>query len=270
MKIRKGETALPRSKKEQEKQKEEKNKTKAKRMKTKQEEKKEKTKKKEETKKKEVKQREKPAEEEEKINETQTEEKITISEENTIQEQDKKETVIEQKKDETKDLVVKGTLNEIQLEKIEKEIKKQTTISEEKKKKINAKVFQNIIIAIIVVLYFIFLNLGFKNLKPQTFLKDLQVFSIITIGITIILFEKAYQKDSGEITIYGIEALVLSICTLMTIYLGANYTSKFTYILNAISMLFAIYYVAKAIVIYRKMMKKALKQTSDIHKIAKS
>ena len=133
--------------------------------------------------------------------------------------------------------------------------------------KINKRIFQNIIIAVVIVLYFIFINLGFYNIEPIKFLKDIQVFSIITIGITIIIFEKAYKKDSGELAIYGIEALVLSICTLLTIFIEINYRNKFSYIINTIAMLFAIYYVGKSIIIYIKLRKKALKRVSDIDKI---
>jgi len=188
--------------------------------------------------------------------------------EKKIVNEEKKETEKEQEKSE-KALVVQKNIemDEEKLQRIGEEIKKQTTIPEEKKKKINKKIFTNIFIAIIVVLYFIFLNLGFHNLKPEVCLKDLQVFSMLTIGITIIIFEKAYKKDSGELTIYGIETLMLAICTLMTIYIGGNYKEKFTYIINSISMLFASYYVGKSIIIYRKMTKKALKRASDIDKI---
>lgn len=163
----------------------------------------------------------------------------------------------------------KQDINKNQLEKIEEEIKKQTTISEEKKNKINKMIFKNLIIAVIIVLYFVFINLGFYNLDPSKYLKDLQVFSMLSITITIIIFEKAYKKDSLDITIYGIEALAFSICTLMTIYIGINYHNKYTYIINIIAMLFAIYYIIKSIIIYIKMKKKALKKVSDIHKIVK-
>lgn len=210
-------------------------------------------------------------------NKTEKESKIKKEGKKKIQEKSKKEiqeTKKEIEKEEKKEknkkaLVVQKDIeiDQTKLEKIEEEIKKQTTISKEKKQKINKKIFTNILIAIIVVLYFIFLNLGFHNLKPSVFLQDLQVFSILTIGLTIVIFEKAYKKDSGELTIYGIEVLVLAICTLMTIKIGANYKEKFTSILNSISMLFAIYYVGKSIVIYHKMTKKALKKVSDIRKI---
>lgn len=172
-------------------------------------------------------------------------------------------------KEESKELVVKNKeeFNKEKLEKIEEEIKKQTTIPEEKKKKINKRIFQNILIATIIVLYFTFINLGFYNINPAKFLIDLQVFSFLTLAITIVVFEIAYKKDNGELAIYGIESLILSICTLLTIYIGLYHNSKFTYIINTISMLFAIYYVAKSIIIYIKMRKKALKRVSDIDKI---
>ena len=176
----------------------------------------------------------------------------------------------EKKEEKNKELMVKENNQEIdekKLEKIEEEIKKQTTIPKEKKLKINKKIFTNITIAILIVIYFIFINLGFYNIAPAKFLVDLQVFSILTIGITIIIFEIAYKKDSGELAIYGIETLFVAICTLLTIYIGMYYKTKFSYIINTISMLFAIYYVTKSIIIYVKMRKKALKRASDIDKI---
>lgn len=187
-------------------------------------------------------------------------------------EQNNKETKTtkKSKKESKKDLIIKENpkeLDELKLEKIEEEIKKQTTIPEEKKKKINKRIFKNIILAIVIVLYFIFINLGFYNLEPAKFLKDLHVFSIITIGITIIVFEMAYKKDNSELAIHGIEALAVSICTLITIYIREYYISKFSYIVNTIAILFAIYYVAKSIVIYIKLRKKALRRVSDIDKI---
>lgn len=172
---------------------------------------------------------------------------------------------------EEKELVVKKdiSIDDEKLEKIEKEINKQTKLSKDEKKKINKKIFQNIVMAIGVVIYFMFINLGFSNIEQSTYLTDLKVFGAVTIGITIILFEKAYKKDSGELTIYGIEMLIISICTLLTSYVYKIYNKKFIYIFTSVAMLFAVYYVGKSIVIYVKMKNKALKKASDIHKIVR-
>ena len=163
--------------------------------------------------------------------------------------------------------VKKTELNKEKMEKIENEINKQTKLPEETKRKINTKVFKNIVAAIIVVLYFIFINLGYKNIEADIYLTDLKVFSAVAIGITIVLFEKAYKKDSDEIAKSGIEMLVISIATFLTIYVYKIYNSKFIYIMASMGMLFAIYYVAKSIRIYVKMKKTALEKANDVRKI---
>ena len=180
------------------------------------------------------------------------------------------EVVLKEEKKE-KELVVKKdiSIDDEKLEKIQKEINKQTKLSKDEKKKINKRIFQNIVMAIGIVVYFIFINLGFNNIEESTYLTDLKVFGAVTIGITIILFEKAYKKDSGELTIYGIEMLIIAICTLLTNYIYKFYYSKYMYIITSIAMLFAVYYVGKSIVIYVKMKNKALKKASDIHKIVR-
>lgn len=179
-----------------------------------------------------------------------------------------------EKVEENKDLIIKKDpkqiiIDEQKLDKIEEEIKKQKSIPKEKRNKMNKKIFNNIIIGVGIVLYFIFINLDFFTLEPSTYLTDLKVFSVIILGIAITIFEKAYKKDSGELAIYGIEMLVLSICSLMTNYFYLIYNNKYPYIINMISLIFAVYYVAKSIVIYVKMKKSVFYKTSDIHKIIK-
>lgn len=180
------------------------------------------------------------------------------------------EVVLKEEKKEKELLVKKDiSIDDEKLEKIQKEINKQTKLSKDEKKKINKKIFQNIVMAIGIVVYFIFINLGFNNIEESIYLTDLKVFGAVAIGITIILFEKAYKKDSGELTIYGIEMLIIAICTLLTNYIYKFHYSKYMYIITSIAMLFAVYYVGKSIVIYVKMKNKALKKASDIHKIVR-
>ena len=188
--------------------------------------------------------------------------KEETKEENRKDKKDKKAMIVKKDK---KDLALEPE----KLERIEKEIKKQTTISDEKKNKINKAIFHNIAIANIVMLYFIFLVLGYQSIPQDKFMIDLQVFSIITLGITIFVFEKAYKNDSTEYAIHGIEALFLSIVTLISIYLFSKYVERFANIMVLICYLFDIYFVGKSIVVYLKMKKKALKRTNDIRKIAK-
>jgi len=156
-----------------------------------------------------------------------------------------------------------------ELEKIEEEIKKQTTLPKEKMNKIYMKVFGNILFAIIVLIYFILINIGFILSNPTVFITVLKAFSIACIIITICVFEYAYKKDSGKYAINGIELLALSICTLLSIRIYTIYNSKFIGAVTSFALLIAIYFVAKSIIIYIKKKKQIKKQISDIHKIAK-
>lgn len=184
------------------------------------------------------------------------------NEEKKVKEKKREALII---KKEPKDIVI----DDKKMKKIEKEIEKQRNISKDEQREINKKVFRNILLGVAIVLYFISINLGFYNIKEITYLVDLQVFSGLTIICTIIIFEKAYKKDSDEIAIFGIEMLAVSICTFLTLLLYKDFPNKFTYITNLVAMLFAIYFVGKSIVVYTKMKNKALRKASDIHRIIK-
>lgn len=156
-----------------------------------------------------------------------------------------------------------------ELEIVEEEIREQTKLPKEKMSKIYFKVFKNILFAIIVLIYFIFINMGYSSIMPNVFITDLKVFSITCIIITICTFEYAYKKDSGKYAINGIELLFLSICTLLSIRIYAVYNNKFVSAITSFALLFAIYYVVKATIIYVKEKKELKKQVNSIYKTAK-
>ena len=131
------------------------------------------------------------------------------------------------------------------------------------------KLFKNIFIAILVMIYFIFINLGSFNIAHEIFLTDIKVFSIIILGISIIIFEKAYEKDSSELALHGIETLILACHTLSVIHITNIFNFDFKYYILTSSYIFAIYYVFKDILIYTKENRKYLESLSDIPDIVK-
>lgn len=152
---------------------------------------------------------------------------------------------------------------------IENEIVRKKEIPKEEALKINKKVFENILIADVVMLFLYFISLGSLNIESAVFITDLKVFSMALIVFTIILFEYSYKKENGNICIHGIECLVLSIFMLFSIYLYTMYFRKFDLIIASASFIFAIYYVAKSIIIYRKMRKQYFESINDINEIIK-
>lgn len=138
---------------------------------------------------------------------------------------------------------------------------------EESNKIIRKNIFENILIAIAIMLYFIVINFSYIRLEEKMLLNGLKLASLIVLFISIILFEIAYHKDSGKIAINGIEMLVLAIHSL-TIWNVVNKIdiSFQTYILSS-TYAFAIYYVLKSMLIYTREKRKYLKGLSDIHEI---
>lgn len=155
------------------------------------------------------------------------------------------------------------------LKKIEKEIVRKKELPTEELLRINKKIFENILIAIVIMVFFGFVSLGALNIESSVFITDLKVFSMGLIVLTVLLFEYSYKKNNGNICIHGIECLILSVFILISIYLYTMYLTKFNLIMASASFIFAIYYVAKSIVIYLKMKKKYFASVNDISEIIK-
>lgn len=156
------------------------------------------------------------------------------------------------------------------IEKIEKEIDEKTKLPKEIKDKIRKEVFINIIIASAIILYFIFIVLGSIGTVKSNRSIDLNIFSIIFLGITIILFEIAYRKDNGKLAMHGIEFLSVAIFTLFLPYIifELNETNKKHYLVASIYI--AIYYILKSIIIAIKTKNKYMNSNiSDVKEIVK-
>lgn len=155
------------------------------------------------------------------------------------------------------------------LEKLEQEIVNKKKLPQEEENKINSKIFENMIIADILMAFLYLVSLGSLNIETPIFITDLKVFSIALIVLTVIIFEVSYKKENGNLCIHGIEALVIAIFMLFSTYLYTMYMKEFYMYVSIFAYIMAIYYAVKSIVIYRKMKKKYIASLSDIDKIVK-
>jgi len=168
-----------------------------------------------------------------------------------------------------KNKVDENKMQEENIQKIKKELEDKHKLPENTKGNMNRRIQINILVAITVMLYFYFLNLGFTNIEQYSFLTDLKVFSMVILGGTIILFELAYKRDEGKYCIFGIESLVLALITLFLTYVVVFLSDKFKMILVISSLIFATYYTAKSIIIYVKTKSEYNKNKSDVKYIVK-
>lgn len=181
--------------------------------------------------------------------------KKTIAKKEMVEKNEKEpaeELVKEKKAEET--VVAKEKRKEIE-NTVAKEIKLNKIIPQTEQNKINKRIFEEVCFAIIIMFYLNFIILGFINIETTVFLTDLKVFGIAILLLAIGIFEYAYKKDSGRYCAHGIEMLILAFATMGLLYVQLMLEAKFIYIAAFITFLFAIYYIAKSIVIYNKMKK---------------
>lgn len=150
---------------------------------------------------------------------------------------------------------------------IEEQIETAKKMPKDEKKKIYKKVFANIILGILVTLYFIGIGIGFLNIDGPTFITDLKVFSLSILAIAIILFEFAYGKDDDKTALYGVEMLFVAIMSLVLLYTCILHKDKFIAVANIVACIGILYYLVKSISIYIREKLKWKKTISDVKEI---
>lgn len=172
--------------------------------------------------------------------------------------EDEDDVIITDAKESSKDVVKFEDEQKMQLmeNEVKKDLKSKTKLPKEEERKLSSVVFENLCVAIAIMIYLFFIILGFINIKEEVYVVDLKVFSFIILVIAILLFERAYKKDSGRLCAFGIETLFLSIATMGLLYANIEINNIFLPVAATVSLLFAIYYVAKSIYLYSKMKKK--------------
>ena len=138
---------------------------------------------------------------------------------------------------------------------------------EENNQKISKNVFGNIIMAVIIMIYYMIINLAYDKIAMEQVLLGLKVLSMAVLAISIIIIEIAYKKDSGKIAINGIEILVIASHTLSIAHVVEIAKFDFSTYILASSYVFATYYIFKAIIVYTNEKREYLKSLSDISEI---
>ena len=155
-----------------------------------------------------------------------------------------------------------------------KENEKKKTILKNKTKnklpeKTIKKIFLNIFFAIVLMVYFLIINIGYVGLTDENLEKVIELFSGIFLVAGLSKIEKAYKQDNDSKAITAIELLVISMYTLSITHIIKKYKFDFQIYITATSYVCAIYFVFKSILIYTQSKRKILENASDIKEIVK-
>lgn len=136
-----------------------------------------------------------------------------------------------------------------------------------KNKKVSFNVYRNILIAVVIMVYFIGINSMYYKLEKNNLLIILKILSMVILLLGIIILEIAYRKENGRLGINAIEIIVLAGHILSTAHIVALQKFHFANYILVSSYLFSIYYLFKAVFVYTKERRDYLRSLSDIKEI---
>ncbi len=153
------------------------------------------------------------------------------------------------------------------IEKFEQEIRDRKKIPQYEKKKLLKKIFKNMLILFIILIYIFILQIGEENIETETYKIILKTLSIVLICVTTIMFEISYKTNKNEIILHSIEILTLSFFTLFLISAYSLYYGSFYKVIQAAMIAYTVYYLVKSIIIRKIYKKKYYESINDIKTI---
>lgn len=147
----------------------------------------------------------------------------------------------------------------------EKESKEKNIYMSDAKKSI----IKNSIITILLIIGFVGIYIGYLKLQDAMFTRIWQIITMAILGCSIIIFEVAYKKDSGTIAINGIEVFIFACFVLTLEYIKTRFHIDVKMYVTIAGIIYGVYYILKAFVIYTNGRKKELNSFSDIAEIVK-
>lgn len=122
------------------------------------------------------------------------------------------------------------------------------------------KIFKNIIIAILMIVYMYLLIVGYDLIGFDSYFKVISILQYVLVGLGLILIEIGYQKNNLMVSSHGLEFVLLSIITLILVNLfSINYIHISKYEVGCIIVI-TVYFLIKSIIIryidYKKEEKK--------------
>ena len=150
---------------------------------------------------------------------------------------------------------------------MEMEIEEKRKLPYSVKQGIKKRIFWDLVVAAIIMLYFCIVNVIFYKFDSNKFEEYLKYFALIIIIATVTTFEIAYRKNSVNSMIIGIELLLCGILTLYIPYIFLHTDSALRISVMILPVMLIGYYSAKSFAIYKKRQIEYHKNLSDVKEI---
>ncbi len=135
---------------------------------------------------------------------------------------------------------------------------------------ISTKIFQDLVIATIIMAYFCLVNFIYYKFENAKFEEILKYFAIIIIIGTVITFEVSYRKSSINLLIIGMELFLCGVFSLYIPYLFLHTNSAIRTSAMILPSFLIIYYAIKSLLIFKKKQFEYRNSLSDVKEIVKT
>ena len=149
------------------------------------------------------------------------------------------------------------------------EIEEKRKLPKNVKDEIVVKIFHTLIVAIIIVLYFLTVNLFYYNFEAAQFEVFMKYYALIIIVATVVMFEVGYRKDSIKFAVIGVELLACGILSLYIPYIFLHTTKALRLSIMILPIPVLLYYLFKSLFIYKKDKFHYQNNLSDIKELVK-
>lgn len=150
------------------------------------------------------------------------------------------------------------------------QMREKRKFSEELKRKIMSQIAECVLSAIIVYTYFIFLELGAKNIHTNIYVTDLKVFGVSFAVLAVVFLEKGYSSKDARKLVMGIEILIVAILTMLLQYCALYATPRYRIMMPIFAIMYNIYFFLKALLRINRVKTEHKKNLSDIKDIVKN
>ena len=114
------------------------------------------------------------------------------------------------------------------------EIEKKRRLPKSVKDSINTNIFQNLVVAVIVMSYLCAINITYYKVDSNIFSQYMKYFALGIICITVISIEMSYRKSSVKLAFISIELLL---CGILSLYIPYIYLHTTENLRNSIMIL---------------------------------
>lgn len=149
------------------------------------------------------------------------------------------------------------------------EIEEKRKLPKKIKDNISTNIFQDLIVAIIIMAYFCIINFSYYNVESHIFEENMKYFALAIIILTVIAFEISYRKNSMKLLVIGLELFACAILSLYIPYIFLHSTSALRISIMILPAFLIIYYAIKSFVIFKSKQLQYRNNLSDIKEIVK-